>query len=225
MNDKNMIWRDCASCARKHLYAAYALLSGLRDDYTGETPLKGYVWEVLAARGNILRSEEDAGYKGNGGLADGCFGAAEVLAYRQPPQVPENLRAARLHRGRYGYTLPETAMAAAHIIEAIRELPDLWHKMVPTYDGDTVSVTLYGADSALDAIESAARWVEDTFELTGAETAAAVGSVEGVCASANDCDTCRHRVLSPAKDPCLACQQTTAVGAQFSKWEPQEEKK
>ena len=225
MNDKNMIWRDCASCARKHLYAAYALLSGLRDDYTEGTPLKGYVWEVLAARGNILRSEEDAGYKGNGGLADGCFGAAEVLAYRQSPQVPENLRAARLHRGRYSYTLPETAMAVAHIIEAIRELPDLWHKLVPAYDGDTVSVTLYGADNALDAIESAARWVEATFELTGAETAAAVGSVEGVCASANDCDTCRHSGLSAAKGPCHACLRAAAFGAQFSKWEPREEKK
>lgn len=224
MNDKKLIWRDCASCARKHLYSAYALLSGLRDDYTEGTPLKGYVWEVLAARGNILRSEEDAGYKGNGGLADGCFGAAEVLAYRQPPQVPENLRAARLHRGRYSYTLPETAMAVAHIIEAIRELPDLWYHAAPSYIGDVVSVTLDGADNALDAIESAARWVEDTFELTGAETAAAVGPKERERSPANDCDTCLSGAVTTDKEPCHACLQAAAFGAQFSKREPKEVK-
>lgn len=219
MNDKNSIWRDCASCARKHLYSAYALLSGLRDDYTGETPLKGYVWEVLAARGNILRAEGAAGYKGNGGLADGCFGAAEVLAYGQAPQVAESLRAARLHRGHYRHALTETAMAVAHIVEAVRELPDLWYKAAPTYSGDVVSVTMYGADNVLDAIEKAARWVEDTFELAGTETAAAVGSEKHE--GDRRCSSCRYGVLTSEQEPCSTCLQEPTYGPMFPKWQPE----
>ena len=102
-------------------------------------------------------------------------------------------------------------MVVAHIIEAIRELPDLWYKMVPTYAGDTVSVTLYGADNALDAIESAARWVEDTFELTGAETAAAPCRV----GETRSCRTCGYLAPAGDGDPCAQC-------VMFDRWEPKE---
>jgi len=184
---------------------------------------------VLAARGNILRAEAASGYAGNGSLADGCFAAAEAIPIRtnEDPEFSGQARMARLCGGRFVGRLHLVAYAMAHLVEAVRELPDLRHRVVlfTAEDNQVIMVQVTGERDLLDAIESAARWVEDTFELTGTETAAAVGSVEGVCASANACDTCRHRTLFAGKDPCCACLQAAAFGPQFSKWEPREEKK
>lgn len=231
MNDRNMIWRDCPACARKHLLAAYALLSGFpepEEGGCGETPGVDAAL-VLAARGNILRAEESSGYGGNGALADGCFAAAE--AYPAAPGADAGFagraREARLSGGMYAGALPPAAYAAAHLAEALRELPDLGRRIFPAAGGDarTVTVRVGGAAGLLDAIESAARWVEDTFELTGRETAAAVGSEERERNPVNDdCNTCRHSGLSAAKEPCHACLRTAAFSAPFSKWEPKEEK-
>lgn len=214
MNDKKLIWRDCASCARKHLYAAYALLSGYPEDSVPEWLDDLVTWEVLAARGNILRSEEAAGYLGNGGLADGCYAAAEVLAHAQGAGAAcaeEDLRLARLTHDTFSGMLDAAPMAAAHLMEAVRELPDLNRKMVISQTCDRVTVSLFGGTGVLDSIEKAARWVEDTFELTGAETAAAPCRV----GETRSCRTCGYLATAGDGDPCAQC-------VMFDRWEPKE---
>ena len=70
--DKSMIWDDCPECARKHLSAAYAALTGAADG--------GYApdWEILLARAVIAENERRAGYAGNIDLAAGCLAMAEL---------------------------------------------------------------------------------------------------------------------------------------------------
>lgn len=226
MNDRNMIWRDCPACARKHLLAAYALLSGFPEPEEGgggETPGVDAAL-VLAARGNILRAEESAGYGGNGALADGCFAAAE--AYPAAPGADAGFagraREARLGGGMFAGALPAAAYAAAHLAEALRELPDLGRRVFPAAGGDarTVTVRVGGAAGLLDAIESAARWVEDTFELTGRETAADPAG-KNAAGTAQNCDNCRHRAVPGYSRPCSDCLGNGTVPSRYSEWEPE----
>lgn len=226
MNDRNMIWRDCPACARKHLLAAYALLSGFPEPEEGggdETPGVDAAL-VLAARGNILRAEESAGYGGNGALADGCFAAAE--AYPAAPGADAGFagraREARLGGGMFAGALPAAAYAAAHLAEALRELPDLGRRVFPAAGGDarTVTVRVGGAAGLLDAIESAARWVGDTFELTGRETAS--DPAGGNAADpARSCVNCRHRAVPGYSRPCSDCLGDATLPGHSAEWVPE----
>jgi len=125
--DRDRIWTDCAECAYKHLTAACALITDASEELHPADPNS-----VFAERALILYAESLTGYPGNLDLAHGCLAAIE-------PQT-DAIRLARkaLLKGTDIVTLisnvrgtqpgmgDPVTIAAAHITEAVREMPELF---------------------------------------------------------------------------------------------------
>lgn len=175
--DKAMIWDDCAECAHKHLSASVAMLtSGLDLGYAADD-------EILLARAMILTQEYRAGYLGNLDLAVGCLAMAE-LSRTAPAERRESYRQARLAISRGGesvnylealMTWPSpAAWAAAHLIEACRELPAVADRICLSrwLHADGFSNLGDGTDGGdkvdiLETLKKAIHWVWSCYELRG----------------------------------------------------------
>lgn len=126
--DKSLIWEDCPACALKHLAAAYAAVT---SPDCGSVIFAAQT-EVLVARSVIAIRECESGYSGNAALAAGCLALAET-AEGGSPESRKCWRDARLlmlegrMREAEELLVPVTlaALAAGHISEALRELPEL----------------------------------------------------------------------------------------------------
>lgn len=164
--DKTVIWEDCPQCAYKHLAAAYAALTSGHDI--------GYAHasEVYVARAVIGIRESGAGYLGNLDLAAGCLAmaecesgveAAEAGAWRRArlalAKSPAEAEAELVWPG-------ASAFAAAHLTEALRELPELGDRvrmdwLTPSgFDPDPLP-------ELRDTIRKLLKWVRETYELGG----------------------------------------------------------
>lgn len=162
--DKTLIWEDCPACAYKHLTAAYAAITtpGI------EEPLYAHVTEVLAARSIIANRECEAGYIGNRALAAGCLALAETCFGVESGQLKE-FRDARLALGKdFEEHLPApslSALAGAHITEALRELPALASR---TYSDELFTHGNFDPDSLQslrDWLRETIKWVWYEYEL------------------------------------------------------------
>lgn len=125
--DKDKIWTDCAECTYKHLSAAYALLTS-----TTQTIRPVAQDDVLRERAIILFTEYTLGYKGNLDLAYGCLAA--IAGQTQLIQLARkallngtdldtligNLRGDEIG----DYAGDPVLVAAAHVVEALRERPN-----------------------------------------------------------------------------------------------------
>lgn len=135
--DKKAIWTDCPHCARKHLLAAYALLTqdgGPKREPQGAISVNPF--RLLLSRAKIALVEaQTGGYVGNASLASGCLAAAECfadhyLAIHQRHELRDvrmaveqmNFVAALTELSRLMPVHDCEASAAAHLVEARREL-------------------------------------------------------------------------------------------------------
>jgi hypothetical protein len=163
--DKQLIWDDCPACAYKHLTAAYAALTMQVGPVKLVRPEKIYL-----ARAIIAIREYQSGYVGNLALAQGCLAMAEV-AEGVCPVSADSYRESRLRltRGEIdtatcGLPAPGlTAVAYAHYVEALRELPALAEDKVDV--ANTVTDILYGVPDVLAMLRDQIRWVEANYEL------------------------------------------------------------
>ena len=164
--DKSAIWTDCPQCAYKHLTAAYALASSRDVGFANSA-------DIFIARAIICLREAGDGYLGNADLAAGCLAAAET-----DPSLPDDTRAAlreirtgRIQRGDLrnaldGLAWPDvSAFVAAHITEALRELPEVGDRVCLngcfTYGGfDPEPVS-----ELLEAIQKCVTYVKKTYEI------------------------------------------------------------
>jgi len=139
--DKKAIWTDCPQCARKHLLAAYALLTQDEPNKADNGVVCAGAFRLLLARAEIALTEAQMGYVGNASLASGCLAAAECIsAQHLKPDLRHALRDVRLDidkmnlesaiTGLWTFLMANDAeaRAAAHLAEARRELPDMWDK-------------------------------------------------------------------------------------------------
>lgn len=165
--DKSLIWEDCPACAMKHLAAAYAAVTSPDCGIVCATRT-----EVLAARSLIAIRECESGYSGNAALAAGCLALAET-AEGGTPENRKAWRDARLMllegdlRGAEEYLLPPSlaALAAGHIAEALRELPELADR---TCVGSLFSDGNFEPDTAgglRDWLRESIGWITKTHEL------------------------------------------------------------
>lgn len=162
--DRALIWRDCPQCAYKHLTAAFAIATSK----PAESLIAENV-EVFLARARVLCDEALAGYPGNFDLARGCVAAAETFC--ETGDSREHWRRHRLDctgPGELADALPYTqaSAVAAHITEALRELPELargGRKLQDRLRSDC----FYCIDvpELLDDVAEAVAWVVRTYEL------------------------------------------------------------
>lgn len=166
--DKSLIWEDCPACAAKHLAASYAAVTspdcGLVI-YASQT-------EVLVARALIAIRECESGYSGNAAIAAGCLALAETL-YGGRPDERKGWRNARLlllegkPQEAEELLIPPSlaALAAGHIAEAMRELPELADR---TCVGSLFSDGNFEPDTAgglRDWLRESIGWIMKTHEL------------------------------------------------------------
>ena len=164
--DKEYIWEECPACAYKHLTAAYAALTALADSECFATAA-----EILAARAVIAAHEAEDGYIGNADLAAGCLALAESLQ-NEPRARRKAWRDARLAikdgaTAMAGMLTHVTfaALAAAHITEALRELPALADR---TFTRDFLSYGNFSPESVpalREWLRDSIRWTRKTYEL------------------------------------------------------------
>jgi hypothetical protein len=172
IGDRRAIWTDCPHCARKHLLAAYALLT--QD--TG-TEISVTACGLLLARSEILLGEAiTGGYIGNAALAAGCLAAVEGVAHTnfgestrcQLRQIRLDLDALNLTEALFGLgRLLPTDMSgrhvAAHLTEARRELPELGDMPgIGTFDGGYRHTN---CSELRDWLVKTVRQLEETYEL------------------------------------------------------------
>lgn len=171
---REMIWGDCAECARKHLDAAYAALTTLG---VGATLVASD--EIYFARALIALRESKAGYPGNFELALGCLGMAELMSVS--PVEPSCAKMADVYRqyrlvligyspDMMGLALPSPrpeAWAAAHITEALRELPALADRIHVMGFICGAAVMLENVSEILEILRTNIKWVRDVYELRG----------------------------------------------------------
>lgn len=158
--DKTRIWNDCATCAYKHLTAAYAAMTAEPSEVSasvdGDT--------LMNARAAIALREYESGYAGNLHLAAGCLGMAELLA----GEDADSFREARLALPRQTFGVPRFgahAWAGANFVEALREFPELSsrvqaHKWVAA-DGFYVDSVPEFLEMLIDQID----WLSKTYEI------------------------------------------------------------
>ena len=162
--DKSLIWDDCPSCAYKHLTAAYAALTSLGGGACW-VPAAG----VYAARAEIAIRESRTGYPGNMALAIGCLAMAEIEC--EDTGMANAYRDLRLEltegrRPTVGLSPSRAeAYAAAHLTEALRELPALADRI-------NVCGLISGSDFNYDnpsevkeLLRTNIKWLADTYEL------------------------------------------------------------
>ena len=182
--DKKAIWTDCPQCARKHLLAAYALLTQSGDNLDNSVSVKAF--RLLLARAEIAITEARAGYVGNASLASGCLAAAECIASSkdavqymidsQPMNLNlrielrdvrlnvdnMNLDAAITGIGRLLAANDIEARAAAHLTEAHRELPEMWEDYLGSF---RCGYQHSDRGLLLEMLVSTVRQLEETYEL------------------------------------------------------------
>ena len=179
--DTKAIWTDCPKCARKHLSAAYALLTQVPPEAWTASP-----YELLISRALITYIESLNGYPGNRALASGCIAAAEgwwnqnslrtISRLREirlqldagPGVVPDMLEFFTLDDGAFPST---SGTIGAHVIEAMRELPELQARFDDLFSG--VGFGVRNPEELPDRLVKAIRWVEETYAL----------QVEDLCAT------------------------------------------
>lgn len=171
-----MIWENCPACAHKHLTAAYAAVTSPSDSfYYVPAP------HVLVARAAIAVQESRTGYPGNKALALGCLALAEAYPYLSLTAATE-LRNARLALMKLDVAAEDpgcgvrwwepmqqptsAAYAAAHIAEALRELPELAEKT----DAESLfnshgDFETESTQALRDWLRESIAWLEDTYEL------------------------------------------------------------
>lgn len=171
---KSRVWTDCPACAVKHLSAAYAALT---SPHVAGKPFYATEWDVLAARAVIAVREWETGYIGNLAVAEGCLALAETLPCADAEQR-KAWRAARLAlaSGRAPDLAldiltppPLVALAAGHIVEALRELPALADR---TDAQSMFSCGGFEPESNRDVLEwlvDSVAWVTKTYELRARE--------------------------------------------------------
>lgn len=166
--DKSLIWEDCPACAAKHLAASYAAVTSPDFGpviYASQTG-------VLVARALIAIRECESGYSGNAAIAAGCLALAETL-YGGHPDERKGWRDARLlllegkPQEAEELLLPPSlaALAAGHIAEALRELPELADR---TCVGSLFSDGNFEPDTAgglRDWLRESIGWIMKTHEL------------------------------------------------------------
>ena len=160
-----LIWENCQHCAYKHLTAAYAAMSALGTDACVDVAPAS----IYYARAHIAIAEVGAGYAGNRALAVGCLAMAETLALQ--PSLRASARWQRLalqgQDGGDGCVIEPgaAAFAAANVVEAIRELPELGDSLLAkAFDGDgacEVSLQLRAL------VREEIRRLEDVYEIGG----------------------------------------------------------
>jgi len=169
--DKKTIWTECPRCARKHLLAAYALLT------QGDSNIVSVgAFRLLLARAEIAITEAQAGYTGNASLASGCLAAAECTAARYlKPDLRHELRDVRLDVDKMYLESAITRLwhllamddcesrAAAHLAEAHRELPAMWDKTLGLFRNGGYHYD--DKQELLGAIITKVREIEETYEL------------------------------------------------------------
>ena len=166
---RRMIWGDCPACAYKHLAAAYAALTA--------SPARGWRHadpdEIMAARAFSLMREAFSGYPGNVALACGCLANAELTAelngsrrlYRGVRLAIMNGDAAMLDEtDAIGFSAE--SLAAAHLTEALRELPELgdraqWGRWL-TFGGGLDCGNL---EELLETLRRQLLWLSETYEI------------------------------------------------------------
>ncbi len=171
--DRRAIWTDCPHCARKHLLAAYALLTQGQDN---DNRVSVGTFRLLLARAEIAITEaQSGGYVGNASLASGCLAAAECIAAQHLKlDLRHELRDVRLSVDKLnlesaitglGRLLAEKdieARAAAHLTEAYRELPSMWEDYLGYFRG---GYQHSDRGLLLEMLVSAVRGIEETYEL------------------------------------------------------------
>jgi len=168
--DPKLIWDDCPQCAMKHLSAAYASL-------TSGTPVRDVADEdVYVARALIAIRESETGYLGNLALAVGCLAMAELLA--AGGNGGTYFRDARFRvldrdyrHAREIINIPSAgAFAAAHLTEAMRELPAITDRFQQERYFSDSGFHIDNVPETLDMLRKLIRWVSETYELMkGAE--------------------------------------------------------
>ncbi len=182
--DRLAIWTDCPHCARKHLLAAYALLTQGQDN---DNRVSVGTFRLLLARAEIAITEAQSGdYVGNASLASGCLAAAECIAASkeavhytidsQPLKLDLrlelrdvrlnvdklNLESAITGLGRLLAEKDIEARAAAHLTEAYRELPSMWEDYLGYFRG---GYQHSDRGLLLEMLVSTVREIEETYEL------------------------------------------------------------
>jgi len=182
--DKKSIWTECPHCARKHLLAAYALFTQNVDNLDNSI-LVG-TFRLLLARAEIAITEAQAGYTGNASLASGCLAAAECIAdskeavkyltNSQPLKLSlrqelrgvrfdidqMNLDAAIAGLSRLLAVNDIEARAAAHLVEARRECPEIWEDYLGDFRG---GYRHSDRGHLLEMLVPTVRYLEETYEL------------------------------------------------------------
>lgn len=169
-SDRARVWTDCATCARKHLAAAYAFLTAEPRPVVGV--INADPAQVFMGRARIAEFEAYTGYPGNLSLARGCLAAIETdgawpLAERKLVRLsrigwdPGKVSPERCAGWRH---VSVVAMAAAHLLEAVRELPAVWEHFhdLDLFD-DGGGFVCDERDELLNRVLTALRWVERTY--------------------------------------------------------------
>jgi hypothetical protein len=134
--------------------------------------------QIFLGRARIAEFESYTGYPGNLSLARGCLAAIETDG-TWPLTERRLVRLARLcwdpglvspEQCDGGRHVPVVAMAAAHLLEAIRELPDVWEHFqdMDLFD-DGGRFACDERDELLNRVLTALRWVEMTYLPTAGE--------------------------------------------------------
>lgn len=168
------IWDRCPQCAYKHITAAYAALTS--NPVAGGRCVNSAAPCVAAARAMIAAGEVDAGYAGNVDLVTGCLALAENEG--TDADTVQRLREERLRivggaacdalRICSAADLGPDDLAAAHLVEAARELPELLDNDFLydrfDYDGGFV-VSAVDFAEVLSAIANVAKYLRETYEF------------------------------------------------------------